>query len=139
MSDLTKIAEILTLQRSRCEREIAMLLLHMRGYEKKIQQIQDQLFTKSDTSFSKPSTAGLIIEAVQFEKWRSLMRKNTLSLEAQIAELLNSLAVKKDILKVLIVKEDLIHSQLTHQRCIARENSLQEEADMRLENWVLSQ
>ncbi len=138
MSKLTKIAKILTLQRTICEREIAALRMKMAGHNIEILKIQTEINVKSDMCFSGISAEGPIREARQFATWNELMREKLLELSAQNAELSNLLNMRKAALKALIVKEDLITSQLAHRDFVALETRLQGEADLRLEHWVMS-
>lgn len=139
MDKLAKICEVLALKRSRAEREIAEHNMSLQALDRQIETIEAKISDISAEAYIGVTSDDPIGDAIMLENWRNMASDKIRALQIQKKDIGNQLTGKKQTLKEILVKEDILNSSFKAKQRAHEQERQENESSARLENWVVSQ
>jgi len=138
MDMLEKITEVLALKRSRAVREISQSKIGLQALDNRLATMEAQIFDISADVFSSATSDDPIGNAIMLERWQGVTLGNIRALRIERTEMSARFAIAKQTLKEILVKEDIVNSNLRAKKSSYVQECLESEASARLETWIVS-
>lgn len=136
MERLEKIHQVLNLKRSNLERDVAASQAVIRKIEAQITAFKLEKQSMTQTVFDGQLSDNIARDMLALQKWIQNIDSQTDALRAQKTEAEAELAARKQALKEILVKQDVIKVQLDSSRKAAFEAVQDADSESRLEGWV---
>ncbi|MDB2438703.1 hypothetical protein N9W89_08320 [Hellea sp.] len=139
MDSLAKICEVMALKRSRAEREITQSKKRLLALDNQLQALTEKISGLCTQVSSGVISDDPIGDAIILEQWRDITLGNMQKIQAQQKDIRAQLDMEKQMLKEILVKEDILKTDMKVKRRAHEQDLLEGESSARLENWIVSQ
>lgn len=136
MRNFQKILTVLEIRRSRLEADIGRLTAYMSEVDREIERLHAEMARQEARLKAHMTEAESIQDAMALNRWRTVTRQTITALTSKREEAQAKSEPLKEALKTLLVKSELIETQMTQQQRADYETYIEEQSSARLETWV---